>query len=119
MIDFCIQYRILLKKGETRYDCSEAQKCLKQAAKEGKTQDKTPLHLKENILFLQSFTLKQIASHKNWEERYQKEGVYWQKEWSDKAKKDTSKDRKEKKTSNSISLFSYTSNNRFLFSIAN
>ena len=60
---------------------------MKQAAKEGKIQDKTPLYLKENVPSLQSFSLKQIASHKNREERYQKEGVYWQKKRSDKARK--------------------------------
>ena len=57
----------ITKKGVTRYDSYKAQKWLKQAAKEGKTQDKTPLHLNENVLSLQSFSLKQIASHKNQE----------------------------------------------------
>ena len=84
------------EKGKTSYNRSKAQKWLKQATKEGKPQDKMPLHLKQKVLSLQPFTLKQIASYTYRDKLYQKEDVYWQKMRGDKARKKQEKLEKNK-----------------------
>ena len=82
------------KRGDKRYEGSEAERQLKQDVIAGRSKGRAPkeMWISNPAYHQNSLTLKQFWSHKYQEERALKEKVYWQKKRNEKGKKDHDKE---------------------------